>query len=131
MRIAIVGAGSVGGFVGAAMARAGHQVDLLARPGDERRGRTTLDVSSRLLGEFEAAVESVERVAPDVDVVFVTVRTFQLDRALDALGSSDIGSAMIVPLTNGIDHVAALRARSGADRVIAGTIRVEVERLDA
>jgi 2-dehydropantoate 2-reductase len=131
MRIAIVGAGSVGGFVGAAMARAGHRVDLVARPEDERRGPLTLEVSSRLLGDFEANVELVERLAHDVDVVFVAVRTFQLDRALAVLAPSDVRSAMVVPLMNGIDHVAAIRERCGAGRVVAGTIRVEVERGDA
>jgi 2-dehydropantoate 2-reductase len=129
MRIAIVGAGSVGGFVGGALARAGHPVALLVRPGGERLSTATLHISSRLLGDFDAPVDVIDRLAPDFDVVFVTVRTFQLEATLATLATADIGDAIVVPLMNGIDHVGMLRARFGADRVVAGTIRVEAERV--
>jgi 2-dehydropantoate 2-reductase len=36
----------------------------------------------------------------------------------------------VVPLLNGIDHVAQLRERFGDDRVVAGAIYVESERVD-
>jgi len=37
-----------------------------------------------------------------------------------------VGSALVIPLLNGIDHVALLRDRY--ERVVAGTIRVEAEK---
>jgi 2-dehydropantoate 2-reductase len=56
------------------------------------------------------------------------VKATQLAGALQSIPESDsVGS--IVPLLNGIDHVQALRARFGADRVIPATIAGETERV--
>ena len=52
-------------------------------------------------------------------------KTYQLE---DALASVDAVPGIVVPLLNGIDHVAVLRARFGHDRVVPGTIAVEAER---
>lgn len=130
MRIAVLGAGSIGGFVGGAMARAGHDVSLVTRRNGNRPSSATLDVSSRLLGDFEVTVEVVDRLAPGLDVLVVAVRTFQLEAALATLDPTPIGDAIVVPFMNGIDHVQVLRQHFGADRVVAGTIRVEAERVD-
>src|SRR5258708_33748490 len=35
----------------------------------------------------------------------------------------------VVPLLNGVDHIAALRARFGENRVVPATIAVEAERI--
>ncbi len=35
---------------------------------------------------------------------------------------------LVLPLLNGLDHIAVLRERFGADAVLAGTIRVEADR---
>ena len=40
------------------------------------------------------------------------------------------GSGVLVPLLNGVDHVARLRERYGPERVLPGTIRVEAEQLE-
>jgi len=65
---------------------------------------------------------------PPADVVWITVKATQLDQALASFTKSDSVKA-IVPLLNGIDHLAELRARYGAGRVIAATIAVETERV--
>jgi 2-dehydropantoate 2-reductase len=65
---------------------------------------------------------------PPADVVWITVKATQLDSALPAFSNETEVSA-IVPLLNGIDHVAQLRAKYGAERVIPATIAVESERV--
>ena len=55
------------------------------------------------------------------------MKATQLESSLAALKNPDAVRA-IVPLLNGIDHIAALRARYGSGRVIPATIAVETER---
>ena len=128
MRHAILGAGGVGGLVGGALARAGHPVTLLVRPGRAERYPERLSVQSRALGSFEAPVEVVERLGEPSDVVWITVKATALEAALDILTPEELGDGIVVPLLNGVGHVEVLRGRYGVERVLPGTIRVEAER---
>jgi 2-dehydropantoate 2-reductase len=60
--------------------------------------------------------------------LWITVKATQLESALAAVKNPDVVRAM-VPLLNGIDHIAVLRARYGAERVIPATIAGEMERV--
>ena len=128
MRHAIVGAGGVGGLVGGALARAGHPVTLLVRPGRAEQYPDLLSVQSQSLESFEAPVRIAERLGEPADVVWVTVKATALQAALGAVSPEELGDCVVVPLLNGVDHVELLRGRYGAERVLPGTIRVEAER---
>jgi 2-dehydropantoate 2-reductase len=128
MRHAILGAGGVGGLVGGALARAGHPVTLLVRPGRAEQYPERLSVQSQALGSFEAPVEVAERLGEPPDVVWITVKATALEAALDVLTPEELRDGIVVPLLNGVDHVELLRGRYGAERVLPGTIRVEAER---
>jgi 2-dehydropantoate 2-reductase len=128
MRHAILGAGGVGGLVGGALARAGHPVTLLVRPGRAEQYPERLSVQSQSLGNFEAPVRIAERLGEPSDVVWITVKATALEAALDVLTPEELGDGIVVPLLNGVDHVELLRGRYGAERVLPGTIRVEAER---
>lgn len=127
MRHAILGAGGVGGLLGAMLARAGAKVVLLMRPETLARYGGRLSVESAQLGDFEVDVPGATRLAVDVDVLWVTTKATQLEAALQLAPPDRVGSATVVPLLNGIDHVALLRA--SYPNVVAGAIRVESERL--
>jgi 2-dehydropantoate 2-reductase len=125
MRHAILGAGGVGGLIGACLAHAGASVTLVVR-------RETLEQYPRQLhlespfGNFTVDV-SVATEVPAVDVLWIAVKATQLESALNALKNPEAARG-IVPLLNGIDHIAVLRARYGAERVVPATIAVETER---
>jgi 2-dehydropantoate 2-reductase len=53
-----------------------------------------------------------------------------LEAALEAVPEQGLGGGVVVPLLNGIDHVARLRDRYGHERVLPGTIRVEAEQVE-
>ncbi len=127
MRYAVLGAGGVGGLVGGALARAGHPVTLLVRPDRQRYYPELLTVESKTLGTFEAPVRVTDRLDEPFDVVWITVKATALEAALDAVPEQKLGDGVVVPLLNGVDHVAQLRERYGPERVVPGTIRVEVE----
>ena len=129
MRHAVLGAGAVGGLLSAALARCGLDVVVLMRPEslDQYQGRFA--VSSQVLGDFEVAVPAVTTLDREVDVLWVTPKATQLAAALTLAPPERVGRALVVPLMNGVDHMAVLRARYPA--VAAGALRVAAERMGA
>jgi 2-dehydropantoate 2-reductase len=130
VRHAILGAGGVGGFLGAALARAGREVVLLMREVSLQRYDGRLQVESALLGAFEVDVPGALRLDRDVDALWVTPKATQLESALELASPDQLGNAVVVPLLNGVDHIALLRERLGDERVVAAAIYVESERVE-
>jgi 2-dehydropantoate 2-reductase len=125
MKHAVLGAGGVGGLMAGALARAGRPVTLIVRADHPAH----LNVESRVLGNFDVAVDSTRRLQEPVEVLWVTVKATQLEAALASAPAEAAPSALVVPLLNGIDHIELLRRTYGADRVAAGSIGVEAERV--
>ncbi len=126
MRHAILGAGGVGGLIGACLAHAGASVTLVVRREALEQYPRQLHLESAF-GNFEVDV-AVAAEVPPVDALWITVKATQLEPALTAVKHPEAVRA-IVPLLNGIDHISLLRARYGAGRVIPATIAVETERV--
>ncbi|MER7578400.1 2-dehydropantoate 2-reductase [Kitasatospora sp. NPDC097691] len=129
LTVAILGPGGVGGLIGGLLARDGHRVVCLAREETAAvLARDGLHVRSGQFGEFTADVEAATELREPVDAVLVTVKETALTAALDRLPADVLGTGLVVPLLNGLDHMAVLRERYPATRVMAGTIRVETTR---
>ena len=126
MRHAILGAGGVGGLVGACLARCGASVTLVVRRETLQGYPKQLRLESPF-GNFAVDVAIAAEVPP-ADVLWIAVKATQLDAALASFTKPDLVGA-IVPLLNGIDHLAVLCARYGAARVIPATIAGETERV--
>src|SRR6202521_1574681 len=125
MRHAILGAGGVGGLIGAALAKSGDAVTVVLRPEALKSYPTELSLESPF-GSFSVPVERAIAVTQPFDVLWIAVNATHLDAALRSVASAEqIGA--IVPLLNGLDHVALLRSRFGHDRVVPATIGVESE----
>jgi 2-dehydropantoate 2-reductase len=125
MRHVVVGAGGVGGLLAAALARSGEEVALLVRPGTAGSYPERFRVESAVLGTFEVAVPVVERPGEPADLLWIAVKATQLEAIL----AEPPEARAVIPLLNGIDHVARLREVYG-ERVIPGAIRVESERME-
>jgi 2-dehydropantoate 2-reductase len=129
MRIAVLGAGGVGGFVGAALARIGphpRDVVIVARePAATALTLTGVTVRSTALGNFTAHPGVVARLAESVGVLLVATKATGLD---DALALIETAPGLVVPLLNGVEHLAVLRERFAAATVTAGVIRIESDR---
>jgi len=123
---AILGAGGVGGFVGAVLAGAGEQVRLLLRAESLAGYPATLTLEGPL-GNVTGPVEPARVLDTEVDVLWVTTKATQIQAALGAVPDPAL-ARMVVPLLNGVDHVGRLRARFGDKRVVPGTIAGELER---
>ena len=112
--------------MGACLARSGAPVTMVVRPESLDQYPKELQIESAF-GNFSVPVGHAAKV-PAADVLWITVKATQLDTALAAFTEPDSVRA-IVPLLNGIDHLALLRAKYGADKIIAATIAVESERI--
>jgi 2-dehydropantoate 2-reductase len=126
LRHAILGAGGIGGLMGAFLARIGDSVTVVVRPEMLAGYPERLQLESAY-GNFTVPVQKSAEVPP-ADVLWITVKATQLQSALKSFTSPKSVRA-IVPLLNGIDHLSLLRESYGADRVIAATIAVESERV--
>jgi 2-dehydropantoate 2-reductase len=126
LRHAILGAGGVGGLIGACLAHIGDSVTLVVRPETLESYPRKLRLESAF-GNFTVDV-AVSAEVPPVDMLWITVKATQLDSALAAVKNPDAVRG-IVPLLNGVDHIAVLRAKYGSERVIPATIAVESERV--
>jgi 2-dehydropantoate 2-reductase len=129
LRVAVLGAGAVGGLVGALLARTVDGVTLLAGgPTAEALRTRGLSVRSRLLGDVEVAVGVAAELEHPVDACVVAVKAFDLDASLRRIDPDALGAALVVPLLNGVEHVDLLRRRYPRARVVAASIRVESRR---
>lgn len=126
LKHAILGAGGVGGLIGACLARCGDSVTMVVRPEALAQFPEQLQLESAF-GNFTVPVARASTVSA-ADILWITVKATQLDAALSSFNDAGAAGA-IVPLLNGIDHLAMLRARYGSGRVIAATIAVEAERI--
>ena len=129
MRIAVVGAGAMGGSYGGMLARAGEEVSLLDARGEhvEAVRRDGLRVSG-VFGEHVVrvpAAESPEDLEPadgawaDLAIVFTdTNATREAARAARHLLAPE-GCA--ITFQNGIGNVETLREELGAERVLGGS----------
>ncbi len=129
-RIAILGAGAVGGMLGVLLAEAGHDVTLLASD----RTSTAINVNGLTLrstryGERHVRLPARPWLTAPVDVLFVTVKAPALLDALTRAPAPLLHGAAIVPLLNGVDHVPLLRAVLPEAAVVPMTVAVETTRV--
>jgi 2-dehydropantoate 2-reductase len=120
---AILGPGAIGGFLAAALARAGEPVVVVAREATaEAIADTGIEVDSVRLGRFSARPRAMSLLSDEVDVLYLATKATTLGVALDRISARP---RLIVPLLNGLEHMKLLRERFGGERVAAGTIRIE------
>ncbi|KPC76174.1 2-dehydropantoate 2-reductase [Streptomyces sp. NRRL WC-3753] len=123
MRIAVIGAGGVGGYFGARLAAAGNEVTFVARGGHlEAMRRSGLVVHSPL-GELrtppESVVGSISELGP-TDLVLVAVKLWDTEAVADQLRSSAARNAPVLSLQNGVHKDAVLRDRLTEEQVLGG-----------
>jgi 2-dehydropantoate 2-reductase len=130
--VAVLGPGGVGGLIAGALAcaregdRSGERVFIIAHERTaeviERQG---VRVQSVTLGDFVARPRALARLEEPVDALVVATKAGGLAGALERI---DAQPTVVLPLLNGLDHLAVLRERFPAESVLAGSIRVEADR---
>jgi len=123
MRIAVFGAGGVGGYFGGRLAQAGEDVVFIAR-GDHLKAMVThgLRVDSAK-GDF--VVKPVKATddpgqAGIVDVILVGVKAWQVTNAAEAMRPMVGPETFVLPLQNGLEAPTQLVAVLGDQHVLGG-----------
>jgi len=127
MRVAVMAAGAVGGYFGARLAKAGHDVTFFARGAHlEAIRKNGLKIESPL-GDLHLtdahATDDVASVAP-VDLVLFAVKLWDTERAAEQLKPLVKSATRVVTLQNGVDSVERLAPILGEEAVIGGATYV-------
>jgi 2-dehydropantoate 2-reductase len=127
MRIAIVGAGGLGGYYGARLAEAGNEVAFIARGAQlaaiRKNGLKVLSPLGDVHLKDVSATDDPRDVGP-VDVVVVAVKTWQVADAARAMRPMLGPDTIVVPFLNGVEAADELAAAIGARHVIGGLSKV-------
>jgi 2-dehydropantoate 2-reductase len=124
MKFAILGSGAVGGYYGARLAHAGHDVTLIARGAHLTAIRARgLEIRSPSLGDFivrARAEEDTSRVGP-VDVVIVAVKAYDNGTAFPLITPMLADDTTVLSVQNGVESAEELAAVVGERAVLGGT----------
>ena len=129
MRIAVYGAGGVGGYFGGRLARAGAEVHFIARGAHlqalRERGLTVRSVR----GDFEVQAPATDDPAEvgSCDFVLFCVKTFDTDAAAARLGPLIGAGTAVVSLQNGVENEEKLARAVGDDHVMGGAAFIFAE----
>lgn len=124
MRIAVIGAGGVGGFYGAKLAEAGHDVTFLARGAHLdaiRHGGLVIEdtVTGAQQRHDVRAVDDIA-VFGEVDLVLLAVKLWDTEAAVRQVTPIVGADTAILSLQNGVIKDDILRGHFGAHRVMGG-----------
>ena len=127
MRIAVYGAGAVGGYFGGRLAQAGHDVTFIARGAHlDAILKNGLRVES-LQGAFTihpAIATADPQAVGTVDVILCCVKSWQVSTAAESMHALMGPETVVIPLQNGVEAHTTLAAALGAERVLPGVCRL-------
>ena len=123
MKFAFIGAGAVGGFYGALLARKGHDVSFVARGAHrDAIARDGLRVDGPL-GDFTVKVraESDPAKLGAADVVVLAVKTYDNATAIPMIRPLMGPGTVVLPLQNGVDSAEDIAAVIGEPATLGGS----------
>jgi 2-dehydropantoate 2-reductase len=127
LRIAIVGAGGVGGYFGGRLAAAGTDVTFIARGAHldalRSRGLTIHSSKGDLRLPHVHATDNPAAVGP-VDIVLFTVKLYDAEAASRLLPPLIGPDTAVIPLQNGVEGADIVARQAGTAHTAGGTVYV-------
>jgi 2-dehydropantoate 2-reductase len=120
-RVAVVGAGAVGGYFGAMLARAGAPVTLIGRSRHVdvwKRNGLFLE-SANFQGVIPVQASTELDAARDADLVLFAVKAIDTEHTGRQLARSLRSGTLVISLQNGVDNVPRMRAAAALDPIAA------------
>jgi 2-dehydropantoate 2-reductase len=125
MKIAVVGLGGVGGYIGANLAKGNHEVVGFARGEHlraiQKNGITIIEDS--ITWNTPLNVQSIEEANGVFDIVLFCVKSYDLKNSFEGMRSHIHSQTLLVSLANGVWHGEELRLLSDA-KVVEGAIYI-------
>ncbi|MCV2867685.1 2-dehydropantoate 2-reductase [Defluviimonas sp. WL0002] len=130
MKIAVMGAGALGGYFGGRLAAAGQEVTLIARGAHlaaiRERGLKILSPRGNLHVPAIPATDDPATVGP-VDVIMFMVKNYDVESGARAIAPMLGPETMVVTCQNGVSAHERLGAIIGAGRVVPGVARIPAD----
>lgn len=127
MRIAVMGAGGVGGYFGARLAQAGHDVTFIARgrhlAAMREHGLRVRSANGDIYLARPALAEDPAELSP-VDAVLFAVKLWDTEDAAARIAPLLARGGMVIAFQNGVESMQRVGAVVGADRVLGGTAHI-------
>lgn len=132
MKIAVIGAGGVGAFYGGCLARAGHDVSLLARGENlaaiRERGLEVREPEGSARIPITASDDAADLAGAQLAIV--AVKSYSLSDVAAAVARLAGQGAVVLPLLNGVEAVDRMRERGvPAGSILAGLTMVSAVRI--
>ncbi|WP_456402521.1 ketopantoate reductase family protein [Hydrogenimonas sp.] len=128
MKIAVVGAGGVGGYLAAMLARSKERVYLVARGANRRavaeRGICVETAAERFCARPEAVEEAPERFGTTVDAILFCTKGYDLEAAAESVRPIVAPHTLLVPFGNGVGNAETLRRLFPENPVANGAIYI-------
>lgn len=123
LKIAIMGTGGLGGYFGGALARAGEDVTFIAR-GEQLQamrdhGLQVYSIHGNFLVNPVQVTDNPEQVGV-VDLILFSVKAYDAAAAMQLIKPIIGPETGVIPVLNGIEHVAAMQAALGEEHVLGG-----------
>lgn len=123
MRIAVIGAGGVGGYFGAKLARGGHDVAFVARGAHlaamRANGLRVESAGGDIVLPQVVATDDPASLAP-ADVVMSCVKLWDVEQSAGEIAPLVARGGVVIPFQNGVDSADMLTRVLGASRVLGG-----------
>ncbi|BBK27196.1 2-dehydropantoate 2-reductase [Staphylococcus arlettae] len=127
MRILVLGAGGIGGYFGGRLAEQGKDVTFLVRP----KRKASLEKNGLVLNSvngnyaFQPKLITAQQDVAPFDIVLLSSKAYHLEQSIEDLRPFVGPNTVIIPLLNGIAHIATLQQAFGHDRVMGGLCIIE------
>lgn len=127
MKIAILGSGGAGGYFGARLAKAGHEVHFLARGAHLTALQNHGIHIKSINGDFSLAkVDATDKIEEigKVDLMLMGVKSWQLKALAEQAIPLLKPDTSVIPLQNGVMAYEELKEVFGEKHVLGGTCRI-------
>ena len=131
MKVAVMGAGSMGGYFGGMLARAGHDVTLIARGENLAAIRSNGLRMQTEAGDFTVPCSATDRPAEvgPVDLALLTTKTYHNVDAVPAMAPLIGSNTAVLSLQNGIDSYLPVVEQFPNAVMLPGAAYIEANRL--
>jgi len=123
MRIGVMGAGGLGGFIGGRLAFEGHDVAFIARGKHlnaiRQSGLRVQSPSGNFTIKTDRATDNPAEVG-EVELVLLCVKSYDAVEAIEMMKPMVGPQTVVLPVLNGVEHIDLLSDRIGQDHVLCG-----------
>ena len=126
MKLLVLGAGALGGYFGGRLHQAGTDVTFLVRAAraENLKAHGLRIKSPKGDAGLNVKIVSDGSLGKPYDLVLLSCKAYDLDSAMTAIAPAVDEATTVVPVLNGLQHLDALDARFGRERIVGGVARI-------